>query len=376
MRGGERCLEVLCELFPEAHLYTLLHVEGSVSATIERMRIRTSFIQRLPSAASRYRYYLPLFPRAIERFDLTGYDLVISSSHCVAKGVRIPNGVCHLAYVYTPMRYVWDQYEAYFGKGRAGWLTRWAMTLMRHRLQRWDVASSKGVYAFLAISRHVADRISRHYGRAAEVIYPPVDCGAFSLSTGHQGFYLMVTAFAPYKRVDLAIAAFNAMGKPLKIIGTGQEERKLRAQAGPTIEFLGWQPDPVVREAYAQCRALIFPGEEDFGIVPLEAMACGKPVIAYGKGGVLETVVPLNPKKTSNGVSGSVDRGPPTGVFFYEQRAEALIEAVRFFEQHESAFDPQAIRAHVLPFDRTQFKARLSEVLDRLYHDFRKAHSC
>lgn len=372
MRGGERCLEVCGELFPEAPIFTLLHVKGSVSPELEKHRIITSPLQRLPWASTRYRYYLPLFPVLIESFDLSGFDLILSSSHCVAKGVRVPRGTCHISYVYTPMRYVWDQYESYFEKGRAGFFARSLMKLVRRRLQSWDVASSEKVHYLIAISHHVAGRIERHYRRRADVIYPPVDYEAFPISTGHTGFYLMVTAFAPYKRVDLAIDAFNRMGKPLKIIGAGQDERRLRALAGSTIEFLGWQPDSVVRDYYAACRALVFPGEEDFGIVPLEAMACGKPVIAYGKGGALETVVPLNPNRELR----TTNREPPTGVFFYEQTAEAFIEAVRLFERHEAHFDPQAVRAHVMPFDRAHFKERMREALNRRYQEFRLAQSC
>lgn len=255
-------------------------MNGSVSPTIEKHPIRTSFIQRLPFSATNYRYYLPIFPLAIESFDLKGYDLVISSSHCVAKGVRIPKGTCHLAYIYTPMRYIWDQYEAYFGKGQAGWLTRSAMALVRRPLQRWDVSSSDRVHFFVTISQHVARRIETYYGKKATVVYPPVNWRFFEASGKDEGFYLMVTALAPYKRVDLAIEASNRLGFPLKIIGSGQDENKLKRMAKRSVEFLGWQSDEVVRDFYTPCRALLFPGEEDFGIVPLEAMACGKPVIA------------------------------------------------------------------------------------------------
>ena len=374
MRGGERCLEALCELFPEADLYTLLHVQGTVSSTIEQHPIRTSVIQRLPCAATHYRYYLPLFPWAIESFDFTGYDLVISSSHCVAKGVRVPEGTFHLAYIFTPMRYIWDQYDAYFGEGRAGWLTRRAMALLRRRLQNWDVASNTRVNSFVAISHHVAQRIERFYGRKAEVLYPPVNWQSFEASQQDEGFYLMVTAFAPYKRVDLAINACNRLGRPLKIIGSGQDERPLRQLAGPTVEFLGWQPDEVVKDYYARCTALLFPGEEDFGIVPLEVMACGKPVIAYGKGGALETVVPLNPEPNLELRNQPFEL--PTGAFFYEQTVEALSQAVDLFERHRDRFDPETIRAHVAPFDRARFKEQLRALIIRSCEAFRQTQPC
>jgi glycosyltransferase involved in cell wall biosynthesis len=367
MRGGERCLEVFCELFPEADLFTLLHRPGTVSPTIEKHAIRTSFIQQLPFSHKIYRHYLPLFPRAIESFDLSGYDLILSSSHCVAKGVRVPRGSCHIAYIYTPMRYVWDQFDAYFGEGRSGWPARTAMRFLRPRLQRWDVDSNRDIYSLIAISGHVAELIQKYYGRTAEVIYPPVDFQSFSASIGDGGFYLMVTAFAPYKRVDLAIEAFNRLKRPLKIVGAGQNEKHLRSIAGPTVEFLGWRSDAEVREMYASCRAVIFPGEEDFGIVPLEAMACGKPVIAYGKGGALETVVPLRRLRPGDPAP---EEPNPTGLFFYEQTPEALIEAVHLFEGCRDRFDPVRIREHVKPFDRANFKDKLFRYIRMKHQEF------
>ncbi len=327
MRGGERCLEVFCELFPDADILTLVHVRGAVSPTIEKHPIRTSFIQSLPYGVSRYRYYLPLFPSAIRSFDLSGYDLILSSSSCVAKGVLAPPHACHVSYVYTPMRYIWDQYDAYFSAGRSGWLSRSGMGAVRRRLREWDVSSNSSIHSLLTISNFVAGRIKQYWGLDATVVYPPVDWHAFRASTRDDGYDLIVGAFAPYKRMDLAIEAFNRMRKPLKIIGSGQDERRLRRIAGPTVDMLGWQPDHVVREYYERCRALIFPSEEDFGIVPLEAMACGKPVIAYGRGGAVETVVPINQQEAkdkrqealSSSVAGSNleprarSRVPPTG---------------------------------------------------------------
>lgn len=370
MRGGERCLEVLCELYPDAPIYTLLHIKGAVSPTIERHPIHTSFLQHLPAAESRYRHYLPLFPRAIESLSVSACDLVISSSHCVAKGIRVPPGACHVSYVYTPMRYVWDQYDAYFGPGQASWSTRLAMNVVRGSLQRWDVSTAASVDAFIAISHHVADRIQRHYKRTSEVIYPPVDYAAFDLSRVDEGFYLMVTAFAPYKRVDLAIEAFRRVQRPLKIIGTGQDEARLRRMAGPNVEFLGWQPDDVVRDYYARCTALLFPGEEDFGIVPLEAMACGKPVIAYAKGGALETVIPLDVPVSRTGEIESSGRRTPTGLFFSDPTPESLLAALRVFEQSRACFDPSAIRAHALSFDRAHFKQHIGQAIARNYSRF------
>lgn len=366
MRGGERCLEVFCELFPDADLYTLLHIKGTVSPTIERHRIHTSFIQTFPLARRFYRYYLPLFPVAIERFRLESYDLVLSSSHCVAKGIRSPAGAKHLCYIHAPMRYVWDQFENYSGEGRSGPVARLGMGLCRAPLQRWDVASAAQVDQFVANSHNIARKVQRYYDRPAAVAHPPVDWHTFQLAERSEDFYLMVTAFAPYKRVDLAIQACNVMKRRLKIIGKGQEEARLRKLAGPTVEFLGWQPDDVVRDHYARCRALLFPGEEDFGIVPLEAMACGKPVIAFGRGGALETVRPLVDRAGSESRLAQADRrdagpadGAATGVFFFEHSTESLMGALECFERRQTEFNPRAIRDHIAPFDRLLFKERM-----------------
>jgi glycosyltransferase involved in cell wall biosynthesis len=353
MRGGERCLEALCELFPEADLFTLLHVPGSVSPLIERRRITTSFVQRLPDVERRYRAYLPLFPLAVRTFDLRGYDLVVSSSHCVAKAARPGPGALHVCYCFTPMRYVWDLYEDYVG-GR-GWFVRVAGRPVAAALRRWDRRTSRRVHHFVAISRHVAERIRRCYGRSAEVIYPPVNIGRFQLATpGSEDFYLVVAALVPYKRVDLAIQACGALGRRLLVVGTGPEARRLEALAGPTVEFLGWRGDGEIAELYRRCRAVLFPGLEDFGIVPVEAMAAGRPVIAYGAGGVLETVSPLG------------GEAPPTGVFFHEQRVEALVEAIRRFEAAADRFDPRVLRARAERFDRARFLAGFAAYLDRI----------
>src|SRR5262245_29380600 len=325
MRGGERCLEVFCELFPDADLYTLLHTPGSVAPLIERRRVITSFIQRLPGAVRSYRRCLPLFPLAVSRFDLRGYDLVLSSSHAVAKSVSAPRGACHVCYCFTPMRYVWDLYDEYFGRS-AGLPTRLLMPPVAAALRRWDRRTAAGVHHFVAISRFVADRIRRAYDRSADVIYPPVDVARFRAEESPGDYYLVVSALAPYKRIDLAVEAANRLGRRLVVVGIGPEQRRLQSLAGTHVEFLGWRDDDDVAELYANCRALLFPTVEDFGIVPLEAMAAGRPVIALGKGGALETVV----------APGRID--PPTGLFFEEQSVEGLVAAIREFEREPGRF--------------------------------------
>lgn len=346
MRGGERVLEVLCELYPEADIFTLIHIKGSVSETIESHKIITSKLQKKPFVEKKYRYYLPSMPKAIENFDLKDYDLIISSSHCVAKGVKPRNGALHICYCYTPMRYIWDMYDEYFGKGRANFITRMAMNMSRPKLKKWDVESSKRVDYFIAISNHIAQRIKTAYNRDSVVIYPPVNTDKFSISNEQvEDFYLIVSAFAPYKRIDLAIKAFNKLGYQLKIIGEGQENKKLKKIAGSNIEFLGWQPDEIIRRYYSKCKALIFPGEEDFGIVPVEAMACGRPVIAYKKGGALETVI-----------------DGETGLFFYPQEEEELINAIK---QSESInWDSAKTRAQSFKFDNGVFKDKMRSFVE------------
>ncbi|MFZ3071946.1 MAG: glycosyltransferase [Thermodesulfobacteriota bacterium] len=354
MRGGEKVLEALCELYPDAHIYTLFHVKGSVSKTIEDRMIKTSFVQRLPFSKRFYRYYLPLYPLAVEGFELKDYDIVISLSHCVAKGVIPPPNAIHIAYTFTPMRYVWDMRDSYFPE--SNWFSRKIVGLFSHYLRMWDVSSSARVDDFVAISNHVAKRIEKYYRRKASVIYPPVDCSAFGISGKTYDYYLIVSAFAPYKRIDLAIEAFNNLGLKLKIVGTGQDEKRLKRMAGKNIEFLGWQSNAALKGLYAGCKAFIFPGEEDFGIAPLEAMASGRPVIAYAKGGALETVVPLGVKERA-----------PTGLFFVEQTPGSLAETVCYFEKKEGSFDSASIREHALKFDKAVFKKNMAERIREKY---------
>jgi len=363
MRGGERCLEVVCELFPDAPLFTLVHVPGSVSPVIERRRVVTSFVQRLPAAAAQYRRYLPLFPAAVRRFDLARYDLVLSLSHCVAKGVRTPPGALHLCYCFTPMRYVWDLADDYLG-ARAGLATRLLAPPVAAGLRRWD-RRNESIHGIVAISHHIAERIRRVWGREADVIHPPVDVERFRIADRVDDYYLVVSALVPYKRIDLAIGAARRLGRRLLIVGTGPEERRLKALAGPSIEFLGWRDDREVAELYARCRAVLFPAVEDFGIVPLEAAAAGRPTVALGRGGVLETMVPLG-----------AEHAAPTALFFAEQTVEALAGAIRAFEAAEDRFDPKALRERAREFDRPVFKRRLAEYVETRWREAGARQAC
>jgi glycosyltransferase involved in cell wall biosynthesis len=352
MRGGEKCLESFCTLFPDADLYTLVYVPDRVSSLIKSMNVRSSLLNNLPAIERIYRYCLPLFPTMIESFDLRNYDLIISSSHCVAKGI-FPHRALHVSYVYAPMRYVWDMHDAYFD--RATVLARLGMSVWRRYLQRWDLAAAARVDYFLAISRNIAAKIHKLYGRQAAVIYPPVDLEKFPMGGRQEPYYLIVSALVPYKRIDIAIQAFNEMRLPLKIVGAGPLRKVLERSAGANIEFLGWVDDALLAALYGSCQALIFPGEEDFGIVPLEAQACGRPVIAYGKGGVLETVIPLQ--------SNAESVGSASGIFFSEQTPAHLIQAVELYRKVQGRFNPEKIRDHAAQFSAQRFRDQMLDYI-------------
>jgi glycosyltransferase involved in cell wall biosynthesis len=356
MRGGEKCLEVLCELFPDAPIYTLLAFPERLSGTIASRDIRTSFLQKMPGIETRYRHYLPLFPRAIESLRLPDCDIVVSSSHAVAKGVKPPTGALHVSYVHTPMRYVWDMYEQYFGKERVGALQRMLIAPVARRLRRWDVRTCDRVHRFIANSEYIRERILRHYGRDAAVIYPPVDTQRFRLNREKAGYYLVLSALVPYKRVDLAVAAFSELGLPLRVIGDGPEMSVLQNMSASNVSFDGWVDDAAVERALGECTALVFPGEEDFGIVPVEAMACGKPVIAYGRGGAAETVLDGR-----------------TGILFREQTSESLRNAVQ--ASCRTTFDAGAIRARAVEFDRSVYREKMQRYISEAWSRFRAVKS-
>lgn len=370
MRGAEACLEVFGEIFPDADIFTLVHKKGALSPQLESRRIHTTFLQKLPFAVSHHRHYLPLMPAAIESLDLSAYDLVLSSSYCVARGVVTSPSAHHITYCHTPMRYVWEQQHEYFGKGRASLPVRAAAVFATHWLRAWDEGSARRVDHYVANSRHVARRIRKRYGFDSDVVYPPVNCERFHLpesGSKKDDYYVMLTAFAPYKRVDLAIKAFQRMGKRLLIGGGGQEAEKLRhlIEPGGPVQLMGLVPNEDLVEFIGRAKAFIFPGEEDFGIAPVEAQACGIPVIAFGKGGALETVIGADAPRTSSRARKPKTSPAPTGLFFEEQTVEALVDAVERFEAIEKDFDPHAIRQHALSFDRPRFKQEMEDLISR-----------
>lgn len=353
MRGGEKCLEVLCERFPDADLYTIVHRRGTVSPVIERRRVVESWIARLPLGRSRYRWFVPLYPLAVESFDLSDYDLVVSLSHCAAKGVITRADALHVCYCFTPVRYFWDLYPEYFGPGRAGPVRRAAAALVAHRFRIWDRVSADRVDLFVADSEHVRDRIAKHYRRAAPVVYPPVDTAFFTPSseTPAPGApLLVVSALVPYKGVERTIRVANRMGLPLRIVGTGPERRRLERIAGPTVRFDGWLGAEALREAYRSCRALVQAHEEDFGIAPLEAMACGRPSVALRRGGASEVV------------------REGTGILFDEEEDSALEAALA--ELARRSFDPARLRRRALEFDRDRYRERMTALLEEAWDAF------
>ena len=333
-----------------------------MSDRIEAHPIRPSYLQRIPGSARGYRYLLPWMPAAIESHDLSEFDVVLSSSHCVAKGVIPAPGAVHVCYIHTPMRYAWDMQHQYLGGGPS-W-KRWIAGQVLSRLRVWDVSSAPRVDRFVANSAFVASRVRRYYGRDADVIHPPVDTELFSPSHDDPGeYYLMVSALVESKRVEDAVEAFGRLGRPLKIVGTGPLLRTLRRRARANVELLGWQTDEQLRRLYAGARAVIVCGIEDFGIVPLEANAMGRPVVALGRGGALEVVVPANrspalPDQSWRGL------GEPTGVLYGEPGAEALEQAILCFEGYESGFESALLRRHAAGFGRERFKERMRSLVE------------
>jgi glycosyltransferase involved in cell wall biosynthesis len=343
-RGGEKVLEALCAQYPEADIFTLFHKRGSVSPSIESHRIQTSFIQRLPFVQHRYRHALPIFPFAIEQFNLDSYDLIISSSHCVAKAVVPPGQARHLCYCHSPMRYAWDQFPLYFGPERVGDLaSRWFYRPIMARLARWDASTTHRVHRFVANSHYVAGRIHRYYNRQATVVYPPVDTKFYHPAAVIPGqHFLIVSALVPYKRIDVALSACEHIGARLRIVGDGPDRSRLERLAGSSVEFVGRVSDEAVRDEYRHALAVLLPGEEDFGIAPVEAQACGRPVVALGRGGALETVI--------NGETGVLTE--PDG----------LVDGLKRVSIER--FDSDRIRKHAMRFSRDRYDQEMSKVIE------------
>ncbi len=340
--GAERALEQILLLYPDADLYSLVDfIPPQNRAFLLTKKVHTSFIQRLPYAKEQYRRYLPLMPFAIEQFDLSGYDLIISSSHAVAKGVLTHQRQMHICYCYTPIRYAWDMQAQYLKEsGLNRGLKGLAVRLMLYYIRKWDIKTSKRVNHYVAISQYIADRILKIYGRKAAIIYPPVDLENFVPATAKDSFYLSASRMVPYKKIGLIVEAFSKMSdKRLVVIGDGPDFDKIRMKAGKNIDLLGYQPTAVLKEYMQKAKAFVYAAEEDFGIVTVEAQSCGTPVIAYGKGGSLETVI-----------------DGKTGVFFYEQTVRGIQDAVMRFESSQGQYSMQSMREHVRKFSQERFK--------------------
>jgi glycosyltransferase involved in cell wall biosynthesis len=352
--GAERVLEQILQIYPEADLFSMVDfLPDGQRGFIQDKSVQTSFIQNLPWSKSKYRQYLPLMPLAVEQIDLSCYDLVISSSHAVAKGVLTGPDQLHLSYVHSPIRYAWDMQHQYLeesglNKGLKGWIAKW----MLYKIRVWDYRTANGVDGFVANSHFIARRIWKTYRRESTVLYPPVDVRAFDLNETKEDFYLTASRMVPYKKIDLIVEAFSQMpDKKLIVIGDGPDFNKIRAKAGTNVSLLGYQSFEVLKDYMQRAKAFVFAAEEDFGITPLEAQACGTPVIAYGKGGVLETIRGLN-------------HTLPTGVFFNEQKVSSLREAVKIFEQENSKIKPRVCRENAIRFSPKRFQQELREYID------------
>jgi glycosyltransferase involved in cell wall biosynthesis len=349
--GAEQVLSVLHGMYPSAPIYTSIYDPNAMPETYRQWDIRTSFMQHLPLVRKHHRPFLPLYPLAFETFDLSEFDLVISNSSGFCHGVLTQPHTCHINYCLTPPRFVWNLPQ-YLEQERVNVAARRVLPWVNSYLRAWDLAASYRVDYFIAISEAVGARIRKFYRRRAALIYPPVDTRRFELSSEIEDYFLVVSRLVPYKRVDIAVEAFSRLGLPLVIAGDGRDRKRLEAMAKPNVRFLGRIAEEELPKMLARCRAFIFPGEEDFGIAPLEAQAAGRPVIAYAAGGALETVVER-----------------VTGCFFHEQEAEALAEAVRHFDERD--YDPTAIRHHALGFDievfKEQFRAFVAEKITEYY---------
>ena len=364
--GSERVLEQILLCFPSADLFSVVDfVQDSQRGFLQGKRAKTTFIQHLPRARFKYQSYLPLMPLAVEQLDVSAYDVVISSSHAVAKGILVGPDQLHVSMCYSPMRYAWDMQHQYLkesglGIGPKGWLARWIL----HKMRIWDVRTAHGVDQFVANSAFIARRIQKTYRRDALVIYPPVDVTSFDLRIDKEDFYLAASRLVPYKKMQLIVQAFaNMPDKKLVMIGDGVDLEKVKSMAGVNVKVMGYQSFAVLKDHMQRAKAFVFAAEEDFGIVPLEAQACGTPVIAYGKGGALETIRGL-------------EHPEPTGVFFEEQSVEAIVNAVKCFEEHASKITPQACRANAMRFTPERFRQEFTDLVMAKYEEFLQPRQC
>ncbi|EIM6783904.1 glycosyltransferase family 4 protein [Escherichia coli] len=360
--GAERVLSEMFDIFPDAELYSIVDfLSDEAREYFHNKKAKTTFIQDLPFAKSKYQNYLPLMPLAIEQLDVSRHDIILSSSHAVSKGVLTGPDQLHISYVHSPIRYAWDLQHQYLKEsgldhGVKGIIAKWLL----HKIRIWDYRTASGVNHFVANSKFIARRINKVYGRTADVIYPPVDVKRFTLNENKKDYFVTASRLVPYKRVDLIVEAFSHMpDKKLVVIGDGSDMKKIKAKATANIEILGYQPNSVMEEYMRNAKAFIFAAEEDFGITPVEAQACGTPVIAFGKGGSLETVRPL-------GVN------MPTGMFFEQQNISSLISAVNLFTENQELFEPANCRANALKFSVERFKNEMNNYVSQKWKDFQK----
>jgi glycosyltransferase involved in cell wall biosynthesis len=351
--GGERVIDVLAEIYPQADFFVLMKSDRHLSKAMQGRRIQSTFLDRIPGAKRYYQHVMPLYPFAAQSLDVSGYDLIISSGGPAAKGVIVDQNAVHIHYCHTPVRFLWDQYSAW--RKRLPWLVRPFFALGASYLREWDFNSAQRVDAFIANSNYVAQRIQTYYRRTSTTIYPPVDVSRGYVEPNRENYYLSVGRLVHGKRTELLIEACNRLKKRLLIAGSGPEDHRLKAAAGPTVEFLGKVDDTRLSSLFAQAKAFLFAADDDFGIAPVEAQAFGLPVIAYGKGGVLETVI-----GDDSGLS-------PTGTFFYEQTADSLCKAILHFEENQGSFEPQHIRKHSESFSTEVFRRRMADFIQECY---------
>ena len=355
--GAEKCVESFTNIWNDFEIYSLIDFLSGIDRDkiLKGKRAHTSFIQKLPFAKDKYRNYLPLFPLAIEQFDLSGYDVVLSSSHAVAKGVLTHSNQLHIAYVHTPIRYAWDLYHQYLresglDRGLKGVLAKYFL----HKIRIWDASTANRVDHYVANSRYIARRIKKTYGKPSDVIYPPVDVDKFTLREAKEEFYLTASRMVPYKKIDLIVEAFSQTDKKLLVIGDGPDMAKIKSKAGKNVELLGFADDETMADLMGRAKAFVFAAEEDFGITPVEAQACGTPVICFGRGGARETVI--------DGES---------GLYFMEQNTKELLAAVAKFEQNYDKFEPTKIRENSLKFSRARFESEIKSYVEKKYEEFK-----